>query len=175
MKVSDILVGFLILMLFVYTLTLCSNKKMNSTDCTLVAVALVLLLVIYFTYMNSENKKAEGFKANIGHKMGAYSGLNVMSDTMPYDGLTSHELVAKDKLIVSSPVGSDHNLDVSGYGSCALPSVNGRKAGPKAMSMLAYNVSKPECCPSTYSSSMGCVCLSEDQKEYLARGGKLLD
>lgn len=34
------------------------------------------------------------------------------------------------------------------------------------------NTSDPSCCPSTYSSSMGCVCVSEKQAKYLnERGG----
>lgn len=38
--------------------------------------------------------------------------------------------------------------------------------------MFDQNVSKPECCPSTYSSSTGCVCASSEQMKYLnQRGG----
>ena len=34
------------------------------------------------------------------------------------------------------------------------------------------NKFKPECCPSTYSDSMGCACLSQDQVDYInQRGG----
>jgi hypothetical protein len=34
------------------------------------------------------------------------------------------------------------------------------------------NKFKPECCPSTYSNSMGCACLSQDQVNYInQRGG----
>ena len=34
------------------------------------------------------------------------------------------------------------------------------------------NKFKPECCPSTYSNSMGCACLSQDQVDYInQRGG----
>ena len=37
---------------------------------------------------------------------------------------------------------------------------------------LVDNEFKGECCPSTYSSSMGCACLSNDQVNYLgSRGG----
>jgi hypothetical protein len=37
---------------------------------------------------------------------------------------------------------------------------------------FADNKFKPECCPSTYSDSMGCACLSQDQVTYInERGG----
>ena len=40
------------------------------------------------------------------------------------------------------------------------------------MSMFANTPFKPECCPSTYSSSQGCACTSSDQVNYLnQRGG----
>jgi hypothetical protein len=37
---------------------------------------------------------------------------------------------------------------------------------------FADNKFKPECCPSTYSDSTGCACLSQDQVTYInERGG----
>ena len=37
---------------------------------------------------------------------------------------------------------------------------------------FADNKFKPECCPSTYSGSTGCACLSQDQVTYInERGG----
>jgi hypothetical protein len=40
------------------------------------------------------------------------------------------------------------------------------------MLVFAENEYKPECCPSTYSNSSGCVCASAEQKRYLnERGG----
>ena len=41
-----------------------------------------------------------------------------------------------------------------------------------SMFVFQKNKSKPECCPSTYSNSTGCACLSVDQLNYLnERGG----
>ena len=40
------------------------------------------------------------------------------------------------------------------------------------MLMFANTEYKPECCPNTYSNSMGCACMSVDQYSYLTnRGG----
>ena len=43
---------------------------------------------------------------------------------------------------------------------------------PGELLIFAENDVKPECCPSYYSSSMGCVCASKKQMDYLnQRGG----
>ncbi len=40
------------------------------------------------------------------------------------------------------------------------------------LDMFANTAFKPECCPTTYSNSMGCACISKDQYNYLiTRGG----
>lgn len=40
------------------------------------------------------------------------------------------------------------------------------------MFMFANNEFKPECCPSTYSSSTGCACITQEQVDYInQRGG----
>ena len=52
------------------------------------------------------------------------------------------------------------------------PRVDGQADSPQMLSMLAFNQAKPECCPSTFSTSTGCVCLTNKQSDWLAlRGG----
>ena len=43
--------------------------------------------------------------------------------------------------------------------------------GFKSNFMFSFNEVKPECCPSTYTSSGGCVCVNEKQKEFLSSRG----
>lgn len=44
------------------------------------------------------------------------------------------------------------------------------------MDMFADNDFTPECCPSTYSSSAGCACITQEQVDYLnERGGNRVD
>jgi len=52
-------------------------------------------------------------------------------------------------------------------------SVNGRKDGPKSMFMFAYNKYSPACCPSTYSTSKGCICMTDDQKKFINNRGNI--
>ncbi len=44
-----------------------------------------------------------------------------------------------------------------------------------SMFLFRYNQFSPECCPSTYSTSKGCVCTTDFQREFIARRGKLLN
>ena len=51
------------------------------------------------------------------------------------------------------------------------PSVDGDPNSPNAMFMFAHNKCHPGCCPSTHSCDHGCVCTTEKQREFIARGG----
>ena len=48
------------------------------------------------------------------------------------------------------------------------PSVTGLEGGDQNMFMLYRNKSSPNCCPSTFSTSTGCVCTTEDQRRFVA-------
>jgi hypothetical protein len=50
-------------------------------------------------------------------------------------------------------------------------SVDGTETAPKSMFMFAQNQCLPECCPSSYSCSGGCVCVTQKQAEYIANRG----
>ena len=51
------------------------------------------------------------------------------------------------------------------------PPVTGQDGDPRSMFMFAYNQSHPACCPSTYSTSTGCVCTTPQQRRWLAMRG----
>ena len=51
------------------------------------------------------------------------------------------------------------------------PSVDGTEDGPKSLFMLKNNISSPLCCPSTFSTSSGCVCTTEKQRNYIRNRG----
>ena len=60
---------------------------------------------------------------------------------------------------------------------CINSSLEGNKGGSSpfsenTLSFFTNTVQSPSCCPSTYSSSSGCLCLSSEQMKYLnERGG----
>ena len=51
------------------------------------------------------------------------------------------------------------------------PSVTGVEGGDQNMFMFYRNKSSPNCCPSTFSTSTGCVCTTQDQRDYITRRG----
>ena len=57
-----------------------------------------------------------------------------------------------------------------------VPSVDGLKDSKyKSSFLFKYNQCSPDCCPSTYSCDGGCICTTEQQREFIARRGKLLN
>lgn len=52
----------------------------------------------------------------------------------------------------------------------SLPAVDG-KNGPRSMFMMAFNKCDPSCCPSTYSCGGGCVCMTDEQRNFLGNRG----
>ncbi len=54
----------------------------------------------------------------------------------------------------------------------SVPEVDGKKGSTKSMFMMAFNKCDPSCCPSTYSCSGGCVCLTKDQKNFIGTRGQ---
>ena len=51
------------------------------------------------------------------------------------------------------------------------PPVDGVKGSEKKMFMLANNRSSPNCCPSTFSTSTGCICTTKNQRDFVASRG----
>lgn len=51
------------------------------------------------------------------------------------------------------------------------PSVNGVEGYPTKLFMFANNKISLDCCPSQYTTSSGCVCISDEQKKFIQKGG----
>jgi len=106
-------------------------------------------------------------------KMGAYDGLCLQTGNKEYwmkkpDNIS---LIPNDALFsyLSSqgpekPVFTD-NSALHG------PPVDGQAGSAKKMFMFANNRSSPNCCPSTYSTSTGCVCTTKQQRDFIASRG----
>ena len=75
-----------------------------------------------------------------------------------------------EQLVNDPNVGSNYNSwysNLEGNSQGIMPPV------PEGqLDLFSQNVSKPECCPSTYTTSVGCVCQTPEQAKYLnERGG----
>ena len=109
--------------------------------------------------------------------MGPYDGLCLQTGNKQAWMKTPDEtaLVPNDALFTylssqgpTKPVFTD-NSSLNG------PSVDGHPDSDKKLFMLANNRTSPNCCPSTFSTSTGCVCTTKNQRDFVSsRGGATL-
>ena len=123
---------------------------------------------------------------NISQEMGKLFRKDVPFNNMsPYDGLClktgnadswlkspSETALVPDNQLFSF-LASQGPLKPSYTDNSGLsgPPVDGVKGSPQKLFMLANNRSSPECCPSTFSTSTGCVCTTKNQRDYLSTRG----
>ena len=81
---------------------------------------------------------------------------------VPNDGLYSY-------LSSQGPI----KMKLSDQAALNGPPVDGVKGSPEKMFMLANNVTSPQCCPSTFSTSTGCLCTTKNQRDFVAARGML--
>ena len=60
---------------------------------------------------------------------------------------------------------------ISDPSSLSGPTLDGSPDQPNKMFMFANNQSSPNCCPSTFSTSTGCVCTTDKQRDFVASRG----
>ena len=53
-----------------------------------------------------------------------------------------------------------------------MPTVDGKKDSPRSLFAFTYNQCHPDCCPSTYSCDHGCVCTTEQQRNFINSRGR---
>ena len=51
------------------------------------------------------------------------------------------------------------------------PTIDGTDSSPKSLFLLKNNKVSPSCCPSTFSTSSGCVCTTKNQRDFVASRG----
>ena len=105
--------------------------------------------------------------------MGPYDGLCLQTGNNQYWMKSPDEtsLVPNDALFTylssqgpTKPVFTDNSAL---YG----PPVDGHPDSDKKLFMFANNRTSPNCCPSTFSTSTGCVCTTKNQRDYIASRG----
>jgi hypothetical protein len=157
-----------------------SRKSPSDQPCCAAAVivgciifgVVVIYAVRYFNMQRSVSHEefVGSSAANTCYRMGPYDGI-----TLPPGNATVYDL----------HVPTRQNVTVQGYqvplrqpfpGEIAhselYPTVDGSPNTPKDMFMFAYNQSHPECCPSTYSTSTGCICTTPAQRQWLNMRGQ---
>ena len=104
-------------------------------------------------------------------RIGPYDGLCIRGLNNTIKDLSNNVIISNDKLTtylgVQGPVQNvvSDNSDLSG------PTVDGDPNSPQRLFMFANNTSSLNCCPSTYSTSTGCVSSTDKQDDYIRRRG----
>jgi len=114
------------------------------------------------------------FIVSADYQMGPYDGLVLTTDNekSKYLKLNDVSLASKKDLCVYQgaelPLECNKTL-YSGMG----PSITGVAGDDQNMFMFYRNKSSPNCCPSTYSTSAGCVCTTQEQRDYITKRGMI--
>jgi len=131
------------------------------------------------TDVTEEYVNKEGFEnppkavKQMSDMMGPYDGLCLQTGNNQYWMKSPDEtaLVPNDALFTylssqgpTKPMFTDNSAL---YG----PSIDGHPDSDKKMFMLANNRTSPNCCPSTFSTSTGCVCTTKNQRDFIAARG----
>jgi len=107
--------------------------------------------------------------------MGPYDGICLKTGNQEYwmKSPDNTELVPNDALY--SYLGSQGPIKMRLSDQAALsgPPIDGVKGSAEKKFMFANNKSSLACCPSTFSTSTGCVCTTENQRDFIAARGVL--
>ena len=138
-----------------------NNKSKNDNGGML--ICLLLVGIVIFVLMSNLNKTSENFMAPVKHDEKVIQELKSNKEM--------YQLV-NPVYYSNAPVTCPHSL-TEDIASVNFPTVDGtnNEGAPRYAFMFAKNQAHPRCCPSTYSTDRGCVCLTKEQKKFLTRRG----
>ena len=112
------------------------------------------------------------FVVSADYQMGPYDGLllTTSNPNSKYLKLNDVSLTSKNDLCVYQGVESPLECKKTLYSGMG-PSITGVDGDDQNMFMLYRNKSSPDCCPSTFSTSTGCVCTTQQQRDYISSRG----
>ena len=118
-------------------------------------------------------KSKEQFADNL--KMGQYDTLCLTTgnDESWMKSPDNTDLIPNDKLYSFLGSQGPVKMSLSDQAKLIGPPIDGKKGSPEKNFMLANNVASPACCPSTFSTSTGCVCTTKDQRDFISSRGVL--
>lgn len=173
--------------LYVYII----NHNSDTKIVTIVTLFAIVLLCIRF-----KKNEVEGFdlnqyldESNINKNTLPGKETPTKKVNMPYDGIClqtgnsdkwmkspdNSALIPNEKLYTYLANQIPLKTGLSDQTVLTGPPIDGQKGSPEKMFMWANNVSSPLCCPSTYSTSTGCICSTKAQRDFIAGRGTLVD
>tara|TARA_Y100001970_G_scaffold294187_1_gene448176 strand:+ start:7467 stop:8102 length:636 start_codon:yes stop_codon:yes gene_type:complete len=108
---------------------------------------------------------------------GPYDGLCLKTGNQEYWMKSPDEtsLVPNDTLYTYLSSQGPIKMKLSDQAALRGPPVDGVKGSFEKMFMWANNTTSPLCCPSTFSTSTGCVCSTKNQRDFIAGRGDILN
>lgn len=105
--------------------------------------------------------------------MGPYDGICLQTGNKDYwmKSPENKSLVPNNDLFTYLGSQGPLKMRLSDQAALIGPPVDGVKGSPEKNFMFANNVTSPMCCPSTFSSSTGCVCTTQNQRDFVAARG----
>ena len=148
----------IILLVLVLCYLACDDKTLKSDKNSMFFVSLLIVgLVMFFVIkdVNDRNKDiSETFTAPITYRL-----------SKPMRSCPKGPKLSR--VVFTTPDGEDIPLKEV-MNSSDYPNTNGLDS-PKSMFLLKHNLASPSNCPSTYTTSNGCIALTENQLKALQR------
>jgi hypothetical protein len=178
-----------LIILIILACVYAGSLKNPKSRLTVVVVVLAFILVLCWLQMRGDVSRREGFMGFTGYAgldynmrvagdngtssgCGGYNYADVNSQvgSSGYDNIflktpkNNYQLI-KEPMIWNS-VG-DGSIVGDAMNSENFPTVDGKVGSPKSMFMFKNNMASPLFCPSTFSTSMGCVGTTNSQREMI--------
>ena len=163
---------FIIFMIIVFINQKLRNK-LDDTRLLLTTISISVFLVVLLNIFCKKNNESfiNIYDKNISndnqYSMGPFSDLVLTPDN-------NSNLPLYNPSSLYTPQGTPNPLEPEitklSFKSNG-PTVDGTNRTPNNMFMFAYNQCRPECCPSTYSCDRGCVCTTEQQRNFINSRG----
>ena len=169
---------FVIFMIVVFINQQLKNK-LNDFQLLSYTISISILLIVILNLICPE--KNEYFIQNMNqnplnkYSMGPFSDLVLRPEESNWRHSPSNLPLYKPSSLYTPqgtplPLIQDKKLKEIPYNSNG-PTVDGTNKTSKNMFMFAYNQCRPECCPSTFSCDRGCVCTTEQQRQFINSRG----
>tara|TARA_B100001057_G_scaffold439120_1_gene472063 strand:+ start:145 stop:759 length:615 start_codon:yes stop_codon:yes gene_type:complete len=182
-------------LIFILLLSFYINNK-NDTNVTIFILVGITIFVCYLLEFvrkpdimkmnfnnNNNNNLNEGFSNNVpnrNYKMGEYDQLVlndsfISSEKYPDDNCGWRKRPCNVGLLSDvgqiTPTGLEKKYVPDPVSTKNMVGVEGGDNEPKSLFMFTYNQSHPDCCPSTFSNSTGCVCTTKAQRDFINKRG----
>ena len=142
---------------------------MISIAIVVVTVALIILTIVIFTHRPAVGINiVGGTKRDLGFDPDSFikpSGERFSNPQSMHSLIRKPIYIPQGTSVPFEPGKIPTQINTNGT------SVTGLSTDPKSMFMFSYNKYGPQCCPSTYSTSSGCVCMTEQQKNFINSRG----